>query len=170
MSLWEPALRLPRGWRAGDQNDDADGASLEATETQNGEMAMGELLEVVPSLAEAEHSGVFVAPESIGMVEVPTVEQIDALPTVGERLMNDAMQALDLLSEPSLMAVISQSVCRLCIENKSVLAEQLLQLISNLVEIHKARADSEREEQRAAESALINALGHFREYTFKAAG
>lgn len=176
MSLLEPIGWMPSRVRFDDFDDDeiADWASLEATE--NGESVMGTVNQVLGEymnvVTEPEQSGIYVTPESIGAVEMPTVEDIDALPSPADESarIDEANDAFDLLTETSQTSLMLARLCRLSTEGQSLLAAQALQLLGNKVEVCKAYADSKREEQRAAESALINALGHFREYTFKSVG
>jgi hypothetical protein len=181
MSLLEPAIWLPRRTEVG-EDEAGDWASLEASET-NGENIMS-AEEIEAAIAEAtaaaefaEHSGVFVTPASIGLTEMPTVEELDALPAPESLRLSGARVALSYLTDDMLTAVICESSCRLSDENKGRVAQQMLQMLGNKVAAKKARADeaariaeAERKDQRATECHLVFALGEFVNFGIRKVG
>lgn len=141
-----------------------------------------------------ETSAVFAAAESIGVVRLRDGEELtdveldarinsddaelradevaDALsflPDNADTTMRVAGELLGKLDDERAMALMLERSCKLQPEDAGSLARQQLLRLWNAFQQSKARADAAREEQRASEVAIIQALGPCATLAFEAA-
>ena len=125
---------------------------------------------------DTEHSGVISLEEVGGVRLVPTVDELDELPEPAELdeetvdgMIAEARDALALLSDVHVTALILSKVCELPDEAVALISAQALQLLGNKLSGAEAAEDAAleatsraRDARREAEVHVLNGLGPYR--------